>query len=126
MTLAAVILATLWGWSPPTTGSPVVMYQGEVRDAWGAVVLTFATPETTWTCQPWVDHLAHRVRVVGIDADLRVGPPSEWSAPFIPREWARLWMGMGTPLKIPGLLMLAAGMGETVAAWPDSLNRKER
>lgn len=113
--------ASAWHWRPPVTGSPVVIYTVDVRDAWGALILRASTPDTTWAPPPWLDHVAHRVTVVGIDDLLREGPPSELSDPYVPSEWVGLWWVMGASTQTAPLSMVVAGLQATSAAWPDSV-----
>ena len=59
-------------WSPPTEGSPVVLYRLHV-EYYGV------SPDTSfvWPIPAWADSV--RARVAGVDANLQQGPWSDWS-----------------------------------------------
>ena len=65
-------------WSPPTTGSPVVMYMLQVF-ADGELDMVVQTPDTSYTWNPGVFewHVTYVARVAGVDALDRQGPWSE-------------------------------------------------
>lgn len=111
----------LWHWSPPTTGSAVVLYTVDVRDAWGQRIMLASTPDTSWTPPAWLDHVVHRVSIRGFDDAARISPASEWSAPHVPVVERERWAEMGRSVRFAPLSMSVAGVQATLSAWPDSL-----
>ena len=61
------------GWSPPTYGTPVVMYHVALSMDGGAWFMAGSTPDTTFTVS-LEPNISYRARVCGEDADGRVGP----------------------------------------------------
>jgi hypothetical protein len=92
--LIAVPTATLardvvFTWSPSAMigadgkfCAPAVKYEVYHERDGGAPQLVATVPETLYTLVDAEPDVVHRICVVGLDADDRPGPPSEWSVPI--------------------------------------------
>jgi hypothetical protein len=118
-----VLLAVLWHWSPPTTGTPAVAYNVRCRSAWGDTLYTGSVSDTTFTADEsrgWAAMVPYRVDVQGCDAQGRCGPWSPVSVLWIQARWYDLFFDMGARTSKMPLTMVVGGAQALVAAWPDS------
>lgn len=118
--LALIVLATLFHWSPPTTGAHPQWYCVEQRDPWGELMSAWAVTDTS-TVVTW-EPMPYRLTVTACavaNGDTMCSDPSIPSAVELPMRWASIFWSAGSRLGNKGLSLTVGAALALDAAWPE-------